>query len=452
MNTRSIPLGLMLFAVLCAMAAPAPAQTQTAKPAAHSRPQSSSAAAKAQLAADLAEFKKNPTDTILRDRIIALAKTINPAPVIPEEAQDNFAKAAVAVQAAVTPDNYKAAAQIFEQAAAEAPWYADADYSAASAYAQGKDFDAARRNLTLYMAAVRTGTSTQEAETLRRDIDREQADQQMQQAMQQFMANQSDAGRRQIIQLVQSMKTQPEIPEEARGHFVMAEVLAGESEDNPTFVQRAIEEYKAASLSAPWWGEAYKKLAAMQKTAGRYDDAIASLNLYELTLPADARESTLDDIYRLKVQQRVAADAEAKKQEKEQQKRALEEQQQETRAAIESRKYTVEGRWYPIPMAGNFFVGGEANQSCDYYVSQKGGRWAITNSCAKSAWAIDQIQIIDRQISFHLSGHDPGYPFTLVIVTFTLSDDGQTLVGQESVYNNGTEHLDDHPVRWSRRE
>jgi len=63
--------------------------------------------------------------------------------------------------------------------------------------------------------------------------------------------------------------------------------------------ESAIEQYKAALLAAPWWADAYKKLAIAQKAADHYDDAIASLNLYLLTQPADARDAQ-DEIYKLK--------------------------------------------------------------------------------------------------------------------------------------------------------
>jgi hypothetical protein len=444
----------MLFPLFCAMAAGAQTakpSAQAAKPPAHARAQSADAAARAQLAAYLADFQNKPEDATLRGEIVALAKTMNPAPAIPQAARDSFAKAALQLKVAASPDDFKAAARIFEQAAVQAPWYADADYSAASAYGQANDFDGAKRNLALYMAAVRPGVSTQSAEELRRNLESQQAEQQFQLALKQFAANPSDPARRQIITLVQGMKTPPEIPEEARGHYVMAVVLVDTSEDNPGNMQRAIEEYKAALLAAPWWGEAYKKLAAIQKTAGRFDDAIASLSLYQLAQPLDTRDSQ-DEIYRLKALQRVAADEEAKKQQKEQQQKAVEEQQQEDRLAGEARKYTLEGHWYQVPMEGNYFVGGQSKPECDYSINQSSGRWEITNNCSRSAWAFDKIQVRAREISFHLSGHDPGYPFTLITVTVTLSDDGKSLQGQEAVYLNGTEHIGDHPVRWNRRQ
>jgi hypothetical protein len=469
MKTRSI---LLLFPLFCAMAVAAqtakpategqpakPAtQGQTAKPAAKGttakpsagRP-TGDAAARKQLAAKLAAFQSKPDDATLRSEIVALAKSMSAAPPIPQAARDSFAAATVQLQAATTPDANKAAAQLFEQVAVQAPWYADAYLSAATAYGQANDFDAAQRNLAIYFAAVRTGVSTQSAEALRSDLGRRQTDQQIQQALKQFQANPNDAARRQIIKLALGLKPPPEIPEEARSHFVMAAVLVSSADDNPDDAKRAVEEYKAALMAAPWWGDGYKKLAAAQKAAGQYGDAIASLNLYQLTQTGENRD-TQDEIYRLTVEQRMAADEEAKAKAEAKQQKALEEQQAQDRASAEAKHYTVAGRWYEVPLPGDYFVGGQSKPECDYVVSQNGGRWSIANSCSRGAWAFDAIQVIGKQISFHLSGHNPGYPFTLVTVQFTLSDDGQTLIGQDAVYNNGTEHLGDHAVQWKRRE
>lgn len=155
MKTRIILLGLMLLPLFCAAAIPA--RAQAAKPAAPSQQQAADAAARKQLAAYLADFKNNPEDTTLHDEIIELAKTLKPAPVVPLPARADFAKATAQVRAAASADDFKAAAKAFEQVAAQAPWYADAYFNAASAYAKAVDYDSAKRNLALYMAAVRPG-------------------------------------------------------------------------------------------------------------------------------------------------------------------------------------------------------------------------------------------------------------------------------------------------------
>ena len=135
-----------------------------------------------------------------------------------------------------------------------------------------------------------------------------------------------------IIALAQSMRPAPAIPEEARGHYVMATTFAEKAKSDTERAKdssdlklasagfkRAVAEYKAALLAAPWWADAYKKLAIAQKAAEQYDDAIASLNLYLLTQPADARDAQ-DEIYKLKALKQSAADDAAKRQQEERQR------------------------------------------------------------------------------------------------------------------------------------
>jgi len=448
MNRRSVLFGLVLFLLTCAIGVPSPAQT--AKRSAGTRQAPADATARQQLATYLTEFQKHPEDVTLRNEIVGLAKTLNPAPAIPDLARASFTQATAQLGVASSADGFKVAAKLFEQAALLAPWYADAYFSAASAYAKAGDFNGARGNIALYLAAVRPGVDTHGAEDLRRDLDRQQSGQQFQQALQQFSANPTDTGRIQIINLAQAMKAPPEIPEEARSHFVMATVLGNTAEGDPGEEQRAIEEFKAALLAAPWWGEAYRKLATAQTVANQYNDAVATLNLYLLTQPSDARNAQ-DEIYKLKALWQKTADAQQKKQAEEQLAKFQEAQKQEERAAIESNKYTVEGRWYQASTPNVFFVGGDSTPDCDYYVQKNGGHWAITNSCSKSTRTVDKIEVQNRELSFRMTGRDPLYPYAEVVVTFSMSKDGQTLEGRGTPYDKNYFPVGDHPVRWLRR-
>jgi hypothetical protein len=439
----------MLISFSCAVMVSALAQT--AKHPAGTRQAPADAETRQQLAAYLAEFQGHPADVTLRNEIVALAKTLNPAPAIPELARTNFSHATAQLNAAKSAGDFKAAASQFEQVAVQAPWYADADYYAASADAKAGDFDSARNNLALYLAAVRPGVDARNAEELSRDLDRQQTALHFDQDLQQFRAKPTDAARVEIIKLVQAMKTPPEIPEEARGHFVMAVVLGNTAEGDPAEEQRAVEEYKAALLAAPWWGEAYKKLAAAQTAANLYDDAVATLNFYLLTDPADARNAQ-DEIYRLKALWQKSADEQAKKQAGEQQRKLLLEKKEQQRAAVEGGKYTVQGKWYQASASNELFAGGESNPECDYDVKQSGGRWSITNSCSRSTRTIEEIEVQGTQLSFRIKVHDPSFPFAEVIVMLTLSDDGQTMEGHGTPYDRNYARAVDRPTRWIRRQ
>lgn len=448
MNKQPVLLGLMLFPLFCAVAVPA--QVKTAKPSASSRQSAAGAAARNQLSAYLADFQNHPDDPTLRSEIVALAKTITPAPPISSAARNSFAQATARMKTASTADDFKAAAKLFEQAAVQAPWYADSDYNAATARAQAADFDGARRNLEFYRSAVRPGVDTHSAENLLNDIDNRLATQQLQQALRQFAANPDNTARLQVIRLVQAMKTPPEIPEEAREHYVMASVLANSVEDNPSYAKRAVEEYNAALLAAPWWADVYKKLATVQTIAGQYDNAIASQAYYLLLRPAEAR-STQDEIYRLKALGQKAADDETLIHAREQKHALRMEQQQEQRTALTNSNFTVEGRWYATPTPNHYFAGGESNPECDYLIKRDGERWTIANSCSRRAWIIEDVEVQARILSFRIMGHDSTFPFGEVAVTFTLSSDGQKLEGQTNAYDKTFNTLGSHPARWTRR-
>ena len=140
--------------------------------------------------------------------------------------------------------------------------------------------------------------------------------QSQQQTLNQYIADlqknpDDNALREKIIKHVQAMKPKPAIPETAREHYVMATTFIEKAKDSAGY-ERAIEEYKAALLAAPWWSATYKKLAIVQKAAAKYEDAINSLNLYILTQPADTRDAK-DEIYKLKALQKEQQQSDAPK-------------------------------------------------------------------------------------------------------------------------------------------
>lgn len=447
MIARSVFSGLMSFSLLCAIAVPA--QAQAAKHSAATHKPDPDAESRNQLAADLAEFQGNPDDATLRSKIVTLAKSLNPAPAIPQLAQDDFAKAVAQMATASTPDDFETVAQLFEQVAVQAPWYADAYFNAASASARAGKFDSSRKDLALYMTAVRPGTDTRNGDQLRRELDHKQA-LQFQQVLQQFNANPTDAARLHVIQLAQALGTLPEIPEEARGHYVMAVVYGNSATDSADY-ERAIAEYKAALLSAPWWGDAYKKLATAQTLAGRYDEAISSLIFFQAVDPTASRD-TQDEIYRLKALGQRAADDQAKKQAEDQKHKLVQEQKQKERASADAMQYTVEGSWYPVSAPGGFFVGGESNPGCDYTVKQDKKGWEIRSTCSPATRSIDNIQVQPRQLSFRLMGRDKEFQYSQITVALSLSNDGQTLEGTAVTYDKAFFAFGDHPVRWARRK
>jgi len=255
-----------------------------------------------------------------------------------------------------------------------------------------------------------------------------------QQTFQQYVADlqgspNDTALRGKIIALAQTMNPPPAIPEEAREHYVMAATFM-ESAKDATGFGRAVEQYKAALLVAPWWADAYGKLAIAQKAAAQFDDAIASLNLYLLTQPADARDAQ-DEIYKLKALKQAAAD--------EAQRRADEERARaNSPEAIAARKQTEYDAWLKsldgvryvretplgytstIDIHGHYVEYGSINHSCTRCGGQPVGVWQSANL---------RFQIEGRQFVEHYPGG--------VTCTSTIGDDeitGSCSNGATAVY------------------
>ena len=218
----------------------------------------------------------------------------------------------------------------------------------------------------LASACVAQSQSTNAVEILNQATNSQPSGADFQQAVTAYQQSPSEATAEKVIKLAHAMNPPPAIPEEAREHFVMATTFAEKAKDDTEKAKddsdlkqaisgfaRAIEQYKAALLAAPWWADAYKRLAIAQKAAAHYDDAIASLNLYLLTQPADARDAQ-DEIYKLKALKQ-AAEQEAKV---EVQKKAEEAQKEAERQKASEPRF--EGAWYAKDANGHwstFWIG-----------------------------------------------------------------------------------------------
>ena len=320
MKAQTILLGLMLLPLSLAV----PAQTPSFKPATTAHPQSAAdAAARKQLAAYLTEYRNDPTNADLRDKIIELAKTLKPAPEVAPAVRTEFAKAMAQLKAAGNPGDDKAAAAAFEQVAAQAPWWADAYLNAASAYAKAGELSNAKLNLALYNSAVRPGVSTAAADDLQSEIDRQkaeaerqkaeaarqQAQQQFQQALQAYQSNPTDSALTSIIKLAADMNPPPEVPAEAKRHISrgmvaiddgMAATKTAKNEEDlknaTNDFEDADNEFSKAVSAAPWFGDGYRNLAIAANQAKDYDRALRDLDWYLMSKPASAEVDWANDL------------------------------------------------------------------------------------------------------------------------------------------------------------
>lgn len=116
--------------------------------------------------------------------------------------------------------------------------------------------------------------------------------------------------RQKVIGLAVSLRPVPEIPEEARRHFVKAAVAFKDAQ-TPSAYERAVSEYTEALKIAPWWPEAYYNLSKALEASKQYDAAIAQLRFYLLAAP-DAKDARAvqDHIYALEERKEENAPAE----------------------------------------------------------------------------------------------------------------------------------------------
>lgn len=117
------------------------------------------------------QLQKNPGDNTLREKIIKLARTIKPAPAIPEEAERRMARGVSAMKTAKAISDYKDAAREFELATLAAPWYADAYYNLGMAQNKAEDFSKAAASLKLYLLAAPGARDAKEARTLMYELE-----------------------------------------------------------------------------------------------------------------------------------------------------------------------------------------------------------------------------------------------------------------------------------------
>ena len=99
-------------------------------------------------------LQKNPADTTLREKIIKLARTITPAPAVPEEAQRRLGRGQAAFETAKEPKDFADAITEFQLAANAAPWLPAPYYNLGVAQEKAKKYREAMGSFKLYLLAA----------------------------------------------------------------------------------------------------------------------------------------------------------------------------------------------------------------------------------------------------------------------------------------------------------
>jgi hypothetical protein len=137
-------------------------------------------------------LQNTPDDVELRQKIVELAATLKPPPVIPEEARRYYVKAVTLQKQAKTAAEVTPAIVAYSQALLLAPWWADGYYNMSSALELAGRFPEAMLALKLYLA-----TNPKDARAAQDRIYAIEAEQEHADVEEQARATQEEAERRQ---------------------------------------------------------------------------------------------------------------------------------------------------------------------------------------------------------------------------------------------------------------
>lgn len=101
-----------------------------------------------------AQLQSNPADTALREKVVKLARTMKPAPALPEEAEKYEGRAIFAFKNAKSTDDYADAAKEYEKAVQAAPWIPGYYSDLCTIYEKAGKYVDAKRNCEIYVRTL----------------------------------------------------------------------------------------------------------------------------------------------------------------------------------------------------------------------------------------------------------------------------------------------------------
>jgi hypothetical protein len=125
-------------------------------PAAHSQKQRpiQGSSPRKQLAEYVADLQKNPSDDVLREKLIKLALTLQPMPAAPPEADELAGRAKYSFEHATSKADFVLAAEAFGKASLLAPWVSEYYLKQGILLEKAERYDDAIKNLQWYLIAA----------------------------------------------------------------------------------------------------------------------------------------------------------------------------------------------------------------------------------------------------------------------------------------------------------
>jgi tetratricopeptide (TPR) repeat protein len=116
-------------------------------------------------------LQRNPSDQVLREKIIRLALEMNPPPDIPETAKALAVEAVAKAKIASGPSDYAEVIETFEKAIQMAPWNADYYYDVGRLQEKAGKPENAIANFKLYLLAAPNASDTQKVADMIADLE-----------------------------------------------------------------------------------------------------------------------------------------------------------------------------------------------------------------------------------------------------------------------------------------
>jgi tetratricopeptide (TPR) repeat protein len=119
----------------------------------------------------IADLQKSPNDNVLREKIIKHVQTMKPKPAIPEEVQKYMDRGIAAIESAKTAEDFQDAAAEFMKAVTAAPWLGNGYRNLVIAQDKAGQYDAALKNLQLYLLTRPSSSDEAWAKTLMNKVE-----------------------------------------------------------------------------------------------------------------------------------------------------------------------------------------------------------------------------------------------------------------------------------------
>jgi tetratricopeptide (TPR) repeat protein len=406
MRSSSI-LALLLLGTIVIATAQAPR-----KPAATAPRPSADVLARRQFAAALEEYRAQPGSSELRDKVIRLAKGLKSAPAIPEEASKSLADGMAKIQSAATPENLKAAAKLFEQAAQAAPWYSEAYYNLGGVYDKLGDYDKEKEWLRIYVTTLRDEASVKAGQDLIKEADTKQVQEVFEQAVAAIKRNPSDlAARQRLVHQAASFNPPLPVPEEAERYMARGKVAFEDAKEQADF-KDAVLQFQRARDAAPWYGPIYYSLGVAQSTAGDYNAAKQNLSVYlAWALDPGQTKAAKELIYQIDYRQEKAQ---------------AEDTRRQADADAERRKLQAK-RALLAGLNGQWSCRQGCNGAATIRLSQGNFNLSVNNWTMSGALNEFAVEGIATQAGFYHSQSTCQVPGSNHNFTATISEDGKTI-------------------------